>query len=135
MKKKIRNWKVVWDSYGLKSAIEILLSQKSVKYDGPFAIRRGRRFITIEDYRPDISFNLDEINGTWEILIPDNDQEEKNEKIRNLVKNSNCSGLTHAKIDNMTIDEIWKTISDSLTTDKKYRMLLLYYNNKIYKDN
>ena len=125
----------MWDSYGLKSAIEILLSQKSVKYDGPFAIRRGRRFITIEDYRPDISFNLDEINGTWEILIPDNDQEEKNEKIRNLVKNSNCSGLTHAKIDNMTIDEIWKTISDSLTTDKKYRMLLLYYNNKIYKDN
>ena len=135
MKKKVRNWKVVWDSYGLKSAIEILESQKSVKYDGPFAIRHGRRFITPEDYRSDITFNLDEINGLWEILIPDNDQEEKNEKIRNLVKNSNCSGLTHAKIDNMTIDEIWKTISDSLTTDKKYRMLLLYYNNKIYKDN
>jgi hypothetical protein len=69
------------------------------------------------------------------VFIPDNDEEEKNEKIRNYLKGTNCTGLKHQKIDNMTIEEIWEHISNTMDKDKKYRMLLYYFENNIYKKN
>ena len=132
--KRIRNWKPIIEMADIHFALKTLRTQKVEGYTGPFAIKCGNRFISPEDTKIDMHFKLEEIDGLWKILIPDNDEEQKNEKIRELMKASNCSGYNYNKIDNMTIDEIWKSVSDSLSRDKKYRLLLLYYNNKIYKD-
>ena len=67
------------------------------------------------------------------ILIPDTDEEIKCEKIRQMVKDSNCSGLNHNKIDNLTIPEIFEWITDHLDNDQKYKVLLAFYDQKIYK--
>ena len=133
--KHIRNWKSVLENLPLEAALNILQIQKLKGYEGPFAIKHNKTGKFIEQYKWDISFSPLEITNDWMVFIPDNDEEEKNEKIRNYLKGTNCTGLKHQKIDNMTIEEIWEHISNTMDKDKKYRMLLYYFENNIYKKN
>ena len=130
--KRIRNWKIIADC-DLYTALKCVKEQKYPGYIGPFAIRSCRK--QYEGVEWNESFTIDEIEKKWSILVPDNDEEAKNNKVRKLVKDSNCSGLSYDKIDNMTIKELWKHIESHLDADKMYRMLLLYYKEKVYKDN
>lgn len=131
--KKIRNWKEVGSKFELVKAIEILQSQKFNGFEGPFAIKCPKTGKFIETFKYDLDFRVDELGSEWSIFVPDNDEEIKNNKIRELVKNSDCSGLNYSKIDNMTIKELWNHIESRMDNDQKYKMLLLYYDNKIYK--
>lgn len=132
--KQIRNWKIIAEHLNVITALDILKNQKMDNHIGPFAIghEKTKKFVT--RYLPDQAMTSEEIivNG-WRVFVPDNDEENKNNKIRNFAKESNCSGLTHDKIDNMTNKEIWRHLCSKMDNDQIYRMLLLYYENKIYK--
>lgn len=133
MAKKIRNWKVIADKIDITDALKILMNQKYENYTGPFAIQSYCK--QYDTWGFDMGFTVNEAIKPWKILVPDTDEEEKNEKVRQMVKDSNSSSLTHAKIDNMTIREIWNHIADRLSDDQVYKMIKLYYSEKIYKKN
>lgn len=132
--KKIRNWKVYQSGVSLKNALEMLKDGKTIGGQSPIAIKNSNtgKFIDAFSYG-DISFTPNEINDDWLILVPDNDEEQKNEKIRKMMKESNCSGYNYDKIDNMTISDIWRNIAYNLDNNQMYRMLLYFYENKIFK--
>lgn len=131
--KHIRNWKIVATDVTFTDAIKILREQKYKLHIGPFMIKSAVTRRTIENYNPNEHFTLPEIEGTFVILVPDTDEENKNNKIREYLKNTNISGLKHEKIDNMTTKEIWDYINAYLLKDdQRYRMLLYYFDNKIY---
>ena len=138
--KTIKNWKVVKNYLTFSEAAEIYESQK---LDGKpvenVSVRLGNRHFIKDPIYGTTNFTNEKFypkefrSASWEALIPDTDEEERCEKVRTLMKESSCSRLTNAKIDNMTIDEMYKWISDSLNKDQKYRMLLAYYEKAIYK--
>ena len=132
--KKIRNWKVYQSGVSLKNALEMLKDGKTIGGQSPIAIKNSNtgKFIDTFSYG-DISFTPNEIHDDWLILVPDNDEEQKNEKIRKMMKESNCSGCNYDKIDNMTISDIWRHIAYNLDNNQMYRMLLYFYENKIFK--
>ena len=130
--KHIRNWKVYRDYVSLSEALEIL-KKGTINGLHPVCIQHAKTHKHIEKYEESLSFSPKELSNEWYILVPDNDEEEKNEKIRTLMKESFCSGLKNDKIDNMTIDEIFEHIFNRLGKDQKYRMLKYYFENKIYK--
>ena len=140
--KRIRNWKVVKTGLSFMEASKIFQEQK---LDGKpvenVSIRIGHRhFIkdelygfngfTNETFRP-----AEILENNWVALVPDTDEELKCEKVRQMVKDSNCSGLTYDKLDNMTIEEIWKHLCNKMSKDQIYRMIKLYYSEKVYKEN
>lgn len=135
MKKKIRHWKVIKSGLSLIEAINIFKAQaiEGHMYNN-LAIRYGDRFF-LGDSDPDKeTFHISEfLFEEWEVLIPDTDEEAKCDKIRQAVKNSNCSGLSYDKIDNMTIPELFDRIMNGLDDDQKYRVLKAFYNEEIYK--
>ena len=134
--KHIRNWKIYQSNVELKVALQILRDGKTIGGQSPVAIQHNKtgKFVECHQiYGYDLAFKPDEIDNNWLVLVPDTDEEAKNEKIRNLMKDSCASGLKHEKIDNMTIDEIWQHISTHMDKDQKYRMLLDYYDKKIFK--
>ena len=132
--KQIRNWKVIEEHFNAYNALYVLQNQKMEGYTGPFAIRHRKTGKMLTKYAYDQMLNSDEIMvHEWNIMVPDTDEEKKCEKIRGLAKESDCSGLTYSKIDNMTNKEIWKHLCSKMNSDQIYKMLLLYYENKIYK--
>lgn len=134
MAKKIRNWKVVAEVGDVKVAIDVLKNQQYLHYTGPFNIQSSYSKRQYDAWSYGMQFSLEEIMASWKILVPDTDEELKNEKVRQMVKDSNCSRLTYDKIDNMTTREIWEHISGHLSDDQMYRMIKLYYSEKVYKE-
>lgn len=134
--KHIKNWKVFASNIELQTALNILREGKTIGGHSPVAIQHANTGKFIEQdkvYDRDLSFKTDELDNKWMILIPDDDKEQKNEKLRKLVKDSNCSGLNYDKIDNMTIHEIFRHIVTHINEDQEYRWLLAFYKNEIYK--
>ena len=136
MKKKIRNWKVIKSGLSYSEAMQMFNSQavEGRLYDN-LSVRIGdRHFIKGESNPATQQYYPSElIYNDWEVLVPDTDEEAKCEKIRTLVKDSNCSGLNHNKIDNLTIPELFEWIVTHLDDDQEYRLLLAFYDQKIYK--
>ena len=135
--KKIRNWKVIKDNLDFLSASNMYKNQaiNGTLYDY-IAIRIGHRIFTPDEiikFESETFYPKEILSNDWVALIPDTDEECKNEKIRRLMKDSCCSRLKNDKIDNMTIPQIWEWVSDHLDKDQMYRMLLAYYDQKIYK--
>lgn len=130
--KKIRNWKVIAEGIDTQKAIDILRTQEYQKFKGPFAVQSCSK--QYDSWSYDMQFSLNEVMNTWKVLVPDTDEEAKNEKIRQMVKESNCSGLSYDKIDNMTTRELFKHIVNHVSEDQMYRMLKLYYSEKVYKE-
>lgn len=130
--KKIRNWKVIAEGIDTQKAIDILRNQEYQKFNGPFAVQSCSK--QYDSWSYDMQFSLNEVLKTWKVLVPDTDEEAKNEKVRQMVKDSNCSGLTYDKIDNMTTKEIWKHLCGKMSDDQMYRMIKLYYSEKVYKE-
>ena len=138
--KTIKNWKVIKSGLTFSEAKQIYENQyMDFKPYENISIRlANRQFIKdpiygTKNFENEHFYPKEFISTNWEVLVPDSDEEKKCEKIRRLMKDSCCSHLTNAKIDNLTIEEMYKWISDHLNKDQKYRMLLAYYDEMIYK--
>lgn len=136
MKKKIRHWKVIKSGLSYLDAVNIFTAQaiEGKLYDN-LAVRVGERFFQygVSDPVTETYYPSEILRSEWEVLIPDTDEEAKCENIRQLVKDSNCSRLNYAQIDNMTVPELFDRIMDGLNDDQKYRVLKAFYNEEIYK--
>ncbi|MBQ3415317.1 MAG: hypothetical protein IJH39_08255 [Clostridia bacterium] len=130
--KHIRNWKLYRDKVSLSEALEVL-QKGSINLYKNVAIQNNKTNRFYDKYTDDIVLKPTDVNNDWMILVPDDDKEQKNEKLRKLVKDSNCSGLNYDKIDNMTIHEIFRHIVTHVNEDQEYRWLLAFYKNEIYK--
>ena len=130
--KHIRNWKLYRDKVSLSEALEVL-QKGSINLYKNIAIQNNKTNRFYDKYTDDIVLKPTDVNNDWMILVPDDDKEQKNEKLRKLVKDSNCSGLNYDKIDNMTIHEIFRHIVTHINEDQEYRWLLAFYKNEIYK--
>ena len=130
--KHIRNWKLYRDKVSLSEALEVL-QKGSINLYKNVAIQNNKTNRFYDKFSDDIVIKPADVNNDWIILVPDDDKEQKNEKLRKLVKDSNCSGLNYSKIDNMTIHEIFTRIASHLDEDQEYRWLLAFYEKEIYK--
>lgn len=132
---KVRNWQIIRSDVNIAEALEILGNQEMKPYGhGIFAIQHSKTRRLLDDRNiKNEQISVQECDNKWMILMPNTDLENKNYKIRELIKSTNASGLTYDKIDNMTIDELWSHIIRSLNTDQKYRMIKLYIENNIFK--
>jgi len=134
MKKK-RLWKVIKTGLTYSKALSIFKAQaiEGKQYED-LAIQVGDKFFS-RNSNPELEqyFPSELLNDTWEVLVPDTDEEAKCDKIRQAVKDSNCSGLNYAQIDNMTIPELFERIMSGLNNDQMYKVLKAFYNEEIYK--
>lgn len=130
--KHIKNWKPYMDKVSLSEALGVLMNGVIGPYN-KIAIKNNETGRFYDKYSYDMVFSPVDVNNTWTILVPDDEKEQKSEKIRQLVKDSNCSGLNYDKIDNMTTHEIFKHIASHLDENQEYRWLLAFYKNEIFK--
>lgn len=135
-----RNWKIVDSNRGCDNAFTILRDQvyhgDCIDPEcriGPYAIMHAVTKKFFDHYDEEISLSPKDTSSDWLILTPDFEQERKNTEIRNLVKESNCSGLGYNRIDHMTFDEIFDYLTSNLDNDQKYKILEYFYKNKLYK--
>ena len=137
--KKVKNWKIIESGLSLSEAIEIYNKQSYKDYKKPFAIKSEVSSYLIspdtEGYLNNVKLTVYESISTWNLLAIDDDREDKNNKIIELAKESNCTGWTHAKLEHMSIEDIFNGVCQTLDNDMKYKLLLYYFNNKIYKKN
>ena len=137
--KVIKNWKVIRNGLDSVSAFNMFKAQavEGIAYD-LLAIRLKWRV-----FQPGIvdidkeQFSAQEIlSKEWEVLIPDDQMEEILEAMRDMYKDENFSSLNYQKIDNMSINDLWKelvNIMDRLDDRNKYRMAKWIIENKVYK--
>ena len=138
-KKIIKNWKVVRNGLDSVSAFNMFKAQavEGIAYD-LLAIRLKWRV-----FQPGIvdidkeQFSTQEIlSKEWEVLIPDDQMEEILENMRDMYKDENFSSLNYQKIDNMSINDLWRelvNIMDRLDDRNKYRIAKWIIENKVYK--
>lgn len=141
MKRKIiRNWKVVKSDLDFNLAYNLYKSHKIDGVDYPIIGLRlyNTQFIQSGvDNINNIKLSPNEaISTKWEIVIPDNDAEEKTNKLRQMLKDKNFTGLRHDKIDNMSIEEMWNAIIEQMSRldkDNKYRIAKSIIETGLYK--
>lgn len=137
MKKVIRNWKVLLSGVDTVNALLALKDQECLngfcRIAGPIAIQSAASKKTFVEWEPSLQLRADETLGSWYVLGPDDGKERLREKIIELAKESNATGLGHVKLEHMSIGEIWEHITDHFDDDIKYKMLKLYFENKVYK--
>ena len=138
--KIIRNWKAVKSDLDFNLAYNLY---KSHKVDGVEYPVIGLRLGVSKFFQSGLH-NIDEAmfspheatSNKWEIIIPDDAAEEKTNKLRQMLKDKNFTGLRYDKIDNMSIENIWNevmNILNRLDKDTKYRLLKHIIENKLYK--
>ena len=75
-------------------------------------------------------FTFDEAtDSNWSIFVPDYEEEKALSELREQVKNCNCTGVSFAKIDHMSIEEIWDIIEHKFDKETKLKMITLYIDN------
>lgn len=139
-RKIIRNWKVIKDNLTFNVAFNIWKTHKIDDAGYPIiAMRYGTtQFIQtgVHDIS-DIKLSPQEaVSNKWEIVIPDDAAEEKTNKLRQMLKDKNFTGLQHDKIDNMSIDEIWNAIikqMSKLDKNNLYRISKHIIETGLYK--
>ena len=138
--KLIRNWKVLKDNLDFNLAYNLFKKQKVDGIDYPIiGLRLGSTqffqsgYHNIEDGR---FAPWEAASSSWEILIPDDAAEEKTNKLRQMLKDKNFTGLRYDKIDNMSIDEMWNAIIEQMSRldkDNKYRIAKNIIETGLYK--
>lgn len=132
-----RIWMPFRDYVNTKEALLILCEQTYYKSNipGPFAIQSQKSKRILTKYSEDEQLTVDEIINPWIILIVDTEAEKKTTEIRALLKNVSCSGYSWAKIDHMSIDDIWQYVVETVNDDeiKKYKLLKYYFEENIYR--
>ena len=75
-------------------------------------------------------FTFDEAtDSNWSIFVPNYEEEKALSDLREQVKNCNCTGVSFAKIDHMSIEEIWDIIEHKFDKETKLKMITLYIDN------
>ena len=132
----IRNWKEIKSNVDIKTALDAFYNKICDKQNyEEIAIKNTAtgKFLKSDNVNLNIlkvQFTTFEItNDHWSILIPDNDEEQKNFKIRQLVKNSNWSGLKWDKIDCMTVNELFDHCMNHMSDEQKYKIMKEFFEN------
>ena len=132
----IRNWKEIKSNVDIKTALDAFYNKICDKQNyEEIAIKNTDtgKFLSSDNVNLNIlkvQFTTFEItNDHWLILIPDNDEEQKNFKIRQLVKNSNWSGLKWDKIDCMTVNELFDHCMNHMSDEQKYKIMKEFFEN------
>lgn len=80
-------------------------------------------------------FTFDEAtDSNWSIFVPDYEQEQTLIDLRERIKNTNCTGISFAKIDHMSIEEIWKAVENKFDKETMVKMITLFIDN-VYLSN
>lgn len=131
----IKNWKLIDSGVNVIDAVNAITSKTYGYKEGTYAIRSTvtGRFIT-EFNESNQKLTIPEIEGYWAVLAPDDEKEQMRTKIADLVKNSNWSGISHNKIDNLTISKLWETVSEKISNDEKlmYKTMKMFFENRLY---
>lgn len=138
--KIIRNWKAVKSDLDFNLAYNLY---KSHNVDGVEYPVIGLRLGVSKFFQSGLH-NIDEAmfspreatSNKWEIVIPDDAAEEKTNKLRQMLKDKNFTGLRYDKIDNMSIDEMWNAIIEQMSRldkDNKYRIAKAIIETGLYK--
>ena len=133
----IRNWKEIKSNVDIKTALDAFYNKiyQEQKYED-IAIKNTDtgKFLSSDNVNLNIlkvQFTTFEItNDHWSILIPNNDEEQKNFKIRQLVKSSNWSGLKWDKIDCMTVNELFDHCMKNMSDEQKYKIMKEFFENR-----
>ena len=132
----IRNWKEIKSNVDIKTALDAFYNKICDKQNyEEIAIKNTDtgKFLKSDNVNLNIlkvQFTTFEItNDHWSILIPDNNEEQKNFKIRQLVKNSNWSGLKWDKIDCMTVNELFDHCMNHMSDEQKYKIMKEFFEN------
>lgn len=133
----IRNWKEIKSNADIKTALDAFYNKSyhEQNYED-IAIKNTDtgKFLSSDNVNLNIlkvQFTTFEItNDHWSILIPNNDEEQKNFKIRQLVKNSNWSGLKWDKIDCMTVNELFDHCMKNMSDEQKYKIMKEFFENR-----
>lgn len=140
MRKRIKCWKVAKENVTLKDALT-MFKTRAIKgtFYNDIALRFGRRLFQYGvDNIDNESFSIQEmLNNTWEVLIPDDKMEEMTENCRNVLKESHYIGERYQKIDNMSINDMFVSVLEKLTTVSdvvKYRLIKRIIEDKLYKE-
>ena len=140
MRKRIKCWKVAKENVTLKDAL-VMFKNRAIQGTlyNDIALRFGRRIFQYGvDNIDNESFSIQEmLNNTWEVLIPDDKMEEMTENCRNVLKESHYIGERFQKIDNMSINDMFVSVLEKLTTVSdvvKYRLIKRIIEDKLYKE-
>ena len=136
--KVVRNWKAVKSNLDFVSAYNLYKSQVvDDKFYPIIGLRLGIKYFQSGLHNIDEAhFSPREaISNNWEIIVPDDEFEEKTNKLRQMLKDNNFTGLRYDKIDNMSIEEMWDAIigqMSRLDKDNKYRIAKNIIENELY---
>ena len=139
MGKIIRNWKTAKSNLDFVSAYNLYKSQVIDDKAYPIiGLRLGIKFFQSGLHNIDDAHlsPKEAISNKWEIIVPDDEFEEKTNKLRQLLKGKNFTGLRYEKIDNMSIEEMLDAIfetMDKLDKNNKYRIAKNIIENELYK--
>ena len=137
--KIIRNWKAVKSDLDFNLAYNLYKSQiVDDKFYPIIGLRLGIKFFQSGLHNIDDAHlsPREAISNKWEIIVPDDEFEEKTNKLRQLLKDKNFTGLRYEKIDNMSIEEMLDAIfetMDKLDKNNKYRIAKNIIENELYK--
>ena len=137
--KIIRNWKAVKSNLDFNLAYNLYKSQVvDNKFYPIIGLRLGIKFFQSGLHNIDDAHlsPREAISNKWEIIVPDDEFEEKTNKLRQLLKDQNFTGLRYEKIDNMSFEEIFDAIFETmnkLDKNNKYRIAKSIIENELYK--
>ena len=135
--KKTIYWKKIADNLKLEDCDGAFHNRayKGTLYDN-IRISNGKH--TLEFGKNNFStelFTLPEMTtANWAIYVPDYEQEQTLTDLRERIKNANCTGITFAKIDHMSIEEIWKAVERKFDKETMVKMITLFIDN-VYLSN
>ena len=138
--KIVRNWESAKSNLDFTSAYNLYKSQV---IDDKFYPVIGLRLGVSKFFQSNIH-NIDDahlsprevVSTNWEIIVPDDEFEEKTNKLRQLLKDKNFTGLRYEKIDNMSIEEMLNAtfeVINNLDKNNKYRIAKNIIENELYK--
>lgn len=136
--RKVKYWNVVADNLDIKTAVRMLKAQavhgRQYEY---LAIRLKYKVFDPGTNMDKIELPIEEVlSDKWEAIIPDDGKEELLNKAREMVKDENFLRISHDRIDNMNISDLWNAIDDVITLlddNAKYRLIKHIIENKLYK--
>lgn len=135
MENKVKNWKFFENGVNVSDAIKAIKCNTYKDRVGAYAIKSvvTGRFVT-EFNSSNEKFTIPEIEGEWIILVPDDEKETMTKEVAYLIKNSNWSGMTHKKIDNLSLAQLWESVSEKIMYDEKlmYKAMKMFFENKLY---
>lgn len=135
---KVKYWKTVKDGLDLQTALNMYRAQEveGRQYDY-LAIKLGYQIFEPGYLSKDEKFTIEEaLSNKWELIVPDDNKEQILFKTREIVKAENFLRVSHERIDNMNISDIWNEMNNiliNLDYNSKYRLIEHIIENKLYK--